>query len=289
MMVGSFRSAGRLAIRGMGIGYGGWLADQLGDPRWLARQDQAHRFRPEQGSRHQLQVWADRQRHFGLGEDVFLKIDSWGDLDHSQPIFGQLDDATFGDVEDLLASLAAHRTGERNLRYLRDEFCDRAIGADPEPAMLDLDVLLASGEVAGKNDLGRTRDDVIEAAHAGRDVRAGRQRGSVDIPRRRNLQKRQHRHVEPAALQQRELVDALQQRLRVQCGPKREPGRREAADRALLDDPRDVVGVAFLEQHPRDGGGDSKAEIDDGIDLQLGRGPTCYDLFEPELDGRYVI
>src|SRR5215208_6867425 len=95
MMVGSFRSAGWLAIRAMGIGYGGWLTDQLGDPRWLAGQDQAHRFRPEEGSRHQLQVWADQQRHFGLGEDVFLKIDSWGDLDHSQPIFGQLDDATF--------------------------------------------------------------------------------------------------------------------------------------------------------------------------------------------------
>src|SRR5215208_1796423 len=289
MMVGSFRSTDGLAIRAMGVGSGCWLTDELGDPRWLARQDQPHRFRPEQGSRHLLQVWADQQRHFTLGENVFLKIDSWRNFDHSQPIFGQLDDAAFGDVEDLLASLAAHLAGERDLRYFRDEFCDRAIGADPEPAMLDLDVLLASGEVAGKNDLGRTRDDVIEAAHTGGDVRARRQRGSVDIPRRRNLQKRQHRHVEPAALQQRELVDALQQRLRVKCAPKREPGRREAAHRALLDDPRDVVGVAFLEQHPRDGGGDSKAEVDDGIDLQLGSGPTCYHLFETELDGLDVI
>src|SRR5215203_529221 len=163
-MVGSFRSTDGLAIRAMGVGSGCWLTDELGDSRWLGRQDQPHRFRPEQGSRHLLQVWADQQRHFGLGENVFLKIDSWRNFDHSQPIFGQLDDAAFGDVEDLLASLAAHLAGERNLRYFRDEFCDRAIGADPELAMLDLDVLLASGEVAGKNDLGRTRDDVIEAA-----------------------------------------------------------------------------------------------------------------------------
>src|SRR5829696_8723402 len=113
-MVGSFRSTDGLAIRAMGVGSGCWLTDELGDSRWLGRQDQPHRFRPEQGSRHLLQVWADQQRHFGLGENVFLKIDSWRNFDHSQPIFGQLDDAAFGDVEDLLASLAAHLAGERN-------------------------------------------------------------------------------------------------------------------------------------------------------------------------------
>ena len=97
----------------------------VGDAGRLAGQDQSHRFGPEQCGGHQLQVGADQQRHAGLGEHVCLKIDSGGDLDHGQPVLGQLDDAAFGDVEDLLAALAAHLTGEGDLGDLGDELGDR--------------------------------------------------------------------------------------------------------------------------------------------------------------------
>ena len=147
----------------------------MGDPGRLAGQDQSHRFRPEQCGGHQPQVGADQQRHVGLAEDISFKIDSGCDFDHRQPVLGQLDDAAFGDIEDLLAAFAGHLTGEGDLCDLRDELGDRAVGDDLELAVGDLDVLLAGGEVAGVNDLGRAGDDVVEAADAGSDMRpAGR-------------------------------------------------------------------------------------------------------------------
>ena len=47
--------------------------------------------------------------------------------------------------------------------------------------------------------------------------------------------------------------------------------------------------MALLEQHPRDCGGDPEAEIDGGVDLQLGRGPASDYLFQTELDRLDVV
>ena len=91
-------------------------------------------------------------------------------------------------------------------------------------AVLDPDVLLAGGEVAGVHDLGRAGDDVVEPADAGGDVRSGRQVGDVDVAGRGHLEERQHRDVETAALQQGELVDALHQGLRIERAAERETG-----------------------------------------------------------------
>ena len=106
---------------------------------------------------------------------MLFKIDAGCDFDHGQPVLGQLDDAAFGDVEHLLATLAGHLTGEGDLGDLGHKLRDRAVGDDLELAVGDLDVLLAGGEVAGVNDLGRAGDDVIEAAYASSNVRPSRQ------------------------------------------------------------------------------------------------------------------
>ena len=47
--------------------------------------------------------------------------------------------------------------------------------------------------------------------------------------------------------------------------------------------------MALLEQHPRHRGGDPEAEIDDGVDLQLGRGPAGDHLLQAELDRFDVV
>src|SRR4249920_20000 len=261
----------------------------MSDAGGLAGRDQSHGFGPKQNGRHQLQVGAHQQRYSGLAEDVFFKINSRGDLDHGEAIVGQLDHAAFGDVEDLLAASAGHLAGEGDLGDLRDELGNRAVGNDLELAVFDLDVLPPGGEVAGINDLGRPGDDVVEAADACGDMRPGGEVGDVDVAGARHLQKRQHRYIEAAALQQGELISALHQCLRVQRAAEGEAGRREPADRALLDHPGDVLGMALLQEHARDGRGDSEAQVDNGVDLQFGRGPAGDHLLQAELDRFDVV
>ena len=84
--------------------------------------------------------------------------------------------------ENLLATSASHLARERDLRNLGDELGDRAIRDDLELAIFDLDILLASSEVTGINDLGRASDDVAEAANACGDMRLRREVGDSHIP-----------------------------------------------------------------------------------------------------------
>ena len=75
----------------------------------------------------------------------------------------------------------------------------------------------------------------------------------------------------------------------VQGAAEGEPGRGKPADGALFDHPGDVLGVALLQQHPRYGSGDPEAEVDDGVDLDLGRGPASDHLLQTELDRFDVV
>src|SRR5215207_511510 len=230
-----------------------------------------------------MQVMAHQQRNAGLCQHVTFEVDPRGDLDHGEPGLGQLDDATFGDVENVLPALTRHLTGEGDLGDLGNELGNRAVRDDVQPAIGDLDVLLAGSEVAGVDDLGCAGDDVVEAPDAGGDVRSGGKVRDVHIPGAGNLQEGKHRHVETAALQQRELINTLHQRLRVERAAEGEPRRREAADRALLDHPGDVLGVTLLQQHSWNGGRDSEAQVYRGIDLELGGSTPGDHLLQAEL------
>src|SRR5829696_7714573 len=170
-----------------------------------------------------MQVMAHQQRNAGLCQHVTFEVDPRGDLDHGEPGLGQLDDATFGDVENVLPASTRHLTGEGDLGDLGNELGNRAVRDDVQPAIGDLDVLLAGSEVAGVDDLGCAGDDVVEAPDAGGDVRSGGKVRDVHIPGAGNLQEGKHRHVETAALQQRELINTLHQRLRVSAQPKAKP------------------------------------------------------------------
>ena len=130
-----------------------------------------------------------------------------------------------------------------------------------ERPVVDLE-FRAGGEIAGEDDASGARGDVDEAAGAGRHMRTHAELGDVDRAVAVDLQEREQRHVEAAALEIGELVRRLHDRLGVGGAAELEVEQRHAADGALFDDPGHGAVPAFLDQDARHVGGNAEADVD---------------------------
>src|SRR5581483_12332585 len=95
--------------------------------------------------------------------------------------------------------------------------------------------------------------------------------GNVDRAGAIDLQKREQRHVETAALEISELMRRLDDRLGIGGTAELEIEQRNAADGALLDHPGDRAVPAFLDQNTRDVGRNAEPDVDRVAVTQLHR------------------
>ncbi len=97
-----------------------------------------------------------------------------------------------------------------------------------------------------------------------------------------DLQERQQRHVEAAALEIGELLRRRHDRLGVGGAAELEIEQRHAADRALFDHPGHGAVPAFFDQDARHVGGDAEADVDGVAVAQFLRDAAGDDLGDAE-------
>src|SRR6266545_3214557 len=142
---------------------------------------QTHRFRAEDAPIHGPDLIGNLERACRPGQDVLLQIHPGRDLDNSESLWLQFDDAAFGDIADLLALLQGSTSREGHGSDLLHELRDAAVPADHQAAVLGTDVAAAGGEVAAEDDRSCAGGDVGEAAHTGGHVPAAGQVMDVDV------------------------------------------------------------------------------------------------------------
>ena len=221
---------------------------------------------------HLAQVRADPEIERRLADDVPRDADPGGDLGHGQAVGQEPDHAALGHEDDLLSALERAPAAEGDVLDLRHEARVLALLHDHDVAVIDRDPG-AGGEVAGEDEVLRAGGDVDEATDPGRHVRARREARDVHVAVRVDLEERQHRPVEAAALEVLELVRRRHEGVGVLRTAEREPEERDAADGALLDHPGHRAVEPFLEQDPGHERGDPEAEVHRLAVPQLQRGP----------------
>src|ERR1700733_9230564 len=170
-------------------------------PRLLgAARDQAERLGMEQAAVHRRERFGDSQAKAGLIEHVTIEVDARSEFDDRDALALQPHHASLGDVENLLTLRDGPRARERDLFDRFHELLDLAFPFDPERAGVNFE-RRASGEISGIDDLLGAGGDVDEAAGAGGDVRPRAELGDVDRAMAVDLQEREQRHVEAAALE----------------------------------------------------------------------------------------
>src|SRR5688572_22194491 len=132
-----------------------------------------------------------------MAQDVPLDIDSGGYLSKNEPLFGQSEHATLGDVQNFLTLVSCDRAAECHLCNVLDEFAYLAFADYAQASFLDGELRTARGEVAHKDHFFCVLADVDEAS-ATRD--AVSEPTGVDIPKTVAFCKPQKGAVEPAAI-----------------------------------------------------------------------------------------
>src|SRR5882762_8061062 len=221
---------------------------------------EAHRRIAEQRRIHGFHLRIDPQRERRLIKHVASQVHAGRDLPHHEAVFQQVEHTTFGDVADLLPPAPRDVAAERDVLDRVHQFLAAAFLPDLELAVADLE-LGTGGEKAGEDDLRGVGGNVDETAAAGREVRFGPEFRDVDVAGAVDLQKRQQRNVESAALKIGELVGRRDDRVGVCRTAEGEAEQGHAADCALLDYPSDFAVQAFLDQYARHVGGDAEAEV----------------------------
>src|SRR3569623_843763 len=166
---------------------------------------EADRFGREQPRFHRLQGVGNEQREFGLGEAIAGKICAGRDFGDDEAGGRELHHAAFGDVGYVLPLLDATAARESDVLDLVHQLLDLAFALDDELAGLDRK-LGAGVEHAREHDAFGAAGDVDEAAGTGRHVRADAEARNVDRAVPIDLQERQQRGVDAAALEIGELV-----------------------------------------------------------------------------------
>ena len=165
---------------------------------------------------------------------------------------------------------------------LRDQLPHPSFAVDAERPSGDAQ-FGAGRKIAGEDDARRIGRDVHEAADAGSDLGARGEPGHVDVALPVDLEERQQRGIEAAALQIGELVRRRNDGFGVGRASEFESQQRNPADRPLLQDPGDGAVRAFLQQDAGDVGGDAEADVGRHPAGELHGDAAGDDLLRPEL------
>ncbi|ENN85758.1 hypothetical protein RHSP_03418 [Rhizobium freirei PRF 81] len=217
---------------------------------------------------HDFQIIRNDEREFGLTEDVFLKIDARRDLRQYDAIRRQLHDAALGNVSNVLALLDSPPAREGDMLHLVDKLLQLAFLLDHELAVVDGE-LCACIEHAREDDLLRSRCDVDKAASARGHMRTEGQLRHVDRTVPADFQEGKQRGIEAGSLEVGELIRRRHIGVGVRCAAESKIKQRNAADRALFDDPSNGAVEPFLEKNTRHVCGNTEAKIDAASGLEL--------------------
>src|SRR5262249_58928264 len=123
-----------------------------------------HRLRQEYALIHRGGITANDRLEVHLRENVPFDVDAGGDFGELQPVFGELEHAALGHIEDGLSAFHGIAAGKRPMLDLADEFLHDAVVDDIQSAVFDGELQSAGREGADEHHLLGILADVDEAA-----------------------------------------------------------------------------------------------------------------------------
>ena len=163
-------------------------------------------------------------------QDFTLDIDSGRDLDELEAVLGQLEYATFRDIENRLAALHGVVAGEGPMLDLADELRLVAVFDDTQATVLDRQLKPACRERADEHHFLGVLADVDKAAGAGE---PRTEFADVQIALLVRLGEAEEGRIKAAAIIEVELIRLIDDGLRIDRGSEIESASRNAADDAL--------------------------------------------------------
>ena len=180
-----------------------------------------------------------------VGQHIALEVHAGRDLDQLKALFAEAQHAALGDVEHGLARRAGPLAAESHMFHFVDELRHRAVAANAQPAVADVD-LGAGGERPDEKHVARSLADIDEPAGAGEPPTEA---ADVDVPVAVDLRYAKECLIQSRAVVEVELVGLINDCLRVGGRAEAQAAGGHAADRARLDGERDQVENPFLAGH----------------------------------------